>query len=237
MKKLFILGLVFSITAMFCIAENVQASSSETHVIKDAIEKYKNKNYLGCISLLRMETEKDPSNTIAWYYLGNAYMNIAMKPDAHDAFDRVVMLNTVPKLTSYAIQAKLCMENNQKCEYHEFTKDEISLLRQNPVAFLDTYFANLNNKQKSEAEIEIEKLIQGGYHGRLHPDASEVILQERAKIDQSRANNKAELPRDILNIDSTQMAMLIENHNNSEAAKNLSSKTMKKMMKDAAKNL
>lgn len=230
MKKLFILGLVFSIVGMFCFSNNVLASDSS--VVKEAIEKYKNKNFLGCISDLRIETEKDPTNTVAWYYLGNAYMHIAMKEDAHYAFDQVIMLNTVPKLTSYSIQAKLCMENNQRCEYQEFTKDEIAQLRANPVKFLESYFANLNNKNQSEEDAVIEKLINGGYNGKIHPDANEVILQERANIQ----GNKAALPSSVLGLDASKMAMLIENHNNSEAVEDLSPRIMRKMMRNATQN-
>lgn len=222
MKKLFILGLVFSIVGLFCISNSVQASESNAAIIKGAIEKYKNRNFLGCISDLKIETAKDPTSAIAWYYLGNAYMNIAMKQEAHEAFDKVVQLNTVPKLTSYSIQAKVCMENPARCTYQDFNKDQISQLKADPTGFLESYFANLNKDTRSETDIEIEKLINGGYGGNLHPDAKNVILQERTKIQQTQGNNRAYLPtNDKLaealqlingqNNDISAMAMILEN--------------------------
>ena len=233
MKKLFILGLVFSIIGLFCNSTSVQAAEDSVQTIKGAIEKYKNKNYLGCISDLKMETAKDPASTISWYYLGIAYMNIAMKTEAHEAFDKVVQLNTVPKLTSYSIQAKICMENPARCTYQDFNKDQIAQLRLDPTGFLETYFANLNNKTESQTDIEIKKLIKGGYGGKLHPEAREVIMQERTKIEQNTINsgNRASVPTneklaeaiEMLNrqnADFSNMAMIMENRNQSYTPQN-----------------
>ena len=211
MKKLFILGLVFSIVGMFGIqnastaVEETNAETNNTQVIKEAIQKYKDKNYLGCISDLRIETKKDPMSTVSWYYLGNAYMNIAMKQEAHEAFDKVVQLNTVPKLTSYAIQAKLCMENPAKCNYQDFNNEQIAQLKANPNQFLESYFESLSDKNKNKDDIEIEKLIKGAYSGKVHPDASKVIIQERTKMEQNKINSKAALPDDY-----SAMAMILE---------------------------
>jgi len=236
MKKLFILGLVFLIISIIGVSNIAKADTTDTQTVKGAIEKYKNKNFLGCISDLRVITDKDKTNTVAWYYLGNAYMHISMKDDAHQAFDKVVSLNTVPKLTSYAIQAKLCMENSQKCTYQDFTREEIAKLRQNPVEFLDQYFENLNSQTKNQEDVEIEKLIDGGYNNNIHPEASEVILQERTKIEQSKSNKRAMVPNDSMNMDTARMSMLIEEHNNSEFVEDLSAKKMRKMMKNATQN-
>ncbi len=226
MKKLFILGLVFSIIGLFCNSNCAQAEGDSTQVIKGAIEKYKNKNYLGCISDLKMETAKDPASTVSWYYLGNAYMNIAMKREAHEAFDKVVQLNTVPKLTSYSIQAKICMENPARCTYQDFNKEQIAQLRLDPNGFLESFFSNLNNQTKSQTDMEIEKLIKGGYRENIHPEAREVIMQERTKMEQNNINsrNRAALPTndklaeaiEMLNSQNSNMAMILENQNKNQ---------------------
>lgn len=204
MKKLVILGLVFSMIGMFC-----QVGAEEhTQTIKNAIAKYKQRNFLGCISDLRMITEKDPASAVAWYYLGNAYMNIAMQSEAHEAFDKVVELNSVPKLTSYSIQAKMCMENPARCEYQDLTYKEIQKLKADPVAFINEYLANKNAVTKSEDDIEIEKLIGGQYSGKVHPNAKEFIRQERAKMEQMNLKSDAYTS----NINNA-LAMFIENDN------------------------
>lgn len=193
MKKLIILGLVISVLNLFYCISEVQASDDDPTVIRAAIAKYKDKNYLGCISDLKMYTARNTSSAVAWYYLGSSYMNIAMNPEAHAAFEKVINLNTVPLLTSYSIQAKLCMENQSKCKYQEFTYDEIKKLKANPSAFLDSYFAQQQTKQKIDpTDAEITKLIKGTYSNNIHPSARDFIMQEKAKMKQNEINaNKA----------------------------------------------
>lgn len=197
MKKLFMLGLVFALMLNFGCIQKAFADDADPQMIKDAISKYKNKNYIGCISDLRMYTEKDPTSAVAWYYLGNAYMNIALKQEAHAAFEKVIALNTAPKLTSYSIQAQICMENPTKCEYQNFSYDEIKKLKADPTAFLDQYFANMNNTQKDADTEQIENLINGSYPQNIHPQAREFIRQEKTKMKQNEINtDQAYIPSD-----------------------------------------
>ena len=146
------------------------------------------KNYIGCISDLRQYVEYDRSNAVAWYYLGSSYMNIAMRDEAFEAYENVISLNTVPKLTSYAIQAELCMQNTENCEYKNFTKDEIKQLKSNPTQFLAEYAAKQVEPKKTPEVQDIEKLIHGGYGSTVHPNAGRFIEQERMKIKQNTIN-------------------------------------------------
>ena len=217
MKKTFIALILFSAIIIGGVqTANALTNAEGTGIIKEAIAKYKDKNYLGCISDLRMYVSNDPASAIAWYYLGNSYMNIAMKDEAHEAFDRVVQINSVPKLTSYAIQAKVCMDNPTRCQYQDFSYDEINKLKADPLSFLDQYFASLNQDTRSADEIEIERLIDGYYNNNIHPSAKEFIMQEKAKMKQLEINaNKA-------SIDSPdKMAYTIENIKRNNEIKNL----------------
>ena len=186
MKKELILGLVFLV--MFSLSGIQGVFAEDNAAVKAAIKKYKDKNYLGCISDLQLYTKKEPKSAIAWYYLGNSYMKIALKEEAHEAFEKVIELNTVPKLTSYSIQAELCMENAEKCKYQNFTVEEIKKLKEDPTAFLEEYFTKKNEVvQEDEQTVQIKELINGKY-GTVHPDAKEFIRQERVKMQQSEIN-------------------------------------------------
>lgn len=226
MKKSLILGLVSAL--MFGIFSIVpvlaeEPTEEQSIVIRDAIDKYKNKNYLGCISDLQLLTDKDPSVAIAWYYIGSSYMKISMVPEAHYAFDKVIQLNSVPQLTSYSIQAKLCMENTTQCKYEDFTYAEIQQLRADPVSFLNEYFVKKSGVNKDQNNVEIEKLIDGTYRY-YHPNAKNFIDQERIKMQQAEINRgKAALPTDLKmarimdivknnNTDISTMAMMLENN-------------------------
>ena len=183
--------------------------------IRDAISKYKERNYIGCISDLRIYTEKDPSSAIAWYYLGNSYMKIAMQQEANEAYNRVISINTVPILTSYSIQAQMCMQDTTKCEYQNFTQEEIKELRKNPAEFLTNYFANMQSKNDDADTVEIEKLINGSYPNHMHPDARNVIMEEKTKIQQSAYNNnRAYLPQEQKLAEAVQMLKNQRNNSN-----------------------
>ena len=206
-KFSFVIAVMVSLMTMQYAAA---ASSQDVSMIKDAISEYKEGNYLGCISDLRIYLEEDPSNVVAWYYLGNAYMKISMKTEAHEAFDKVVQINSVPKLTSYSIQAKMCMENKQQCKYQDFTNEEIRELRANPSEFLTQYFDKLKAGEiKGKDVVEIEKLIKGGYGTSIHPDAQDFIMQQKTQSRQSEIL----LMKQRQNQDISAMAMFLNDNN------------------------
>lgn len=189
MKNKFILGLVWAVIIGFCsvgtvFAEEVQDPDFE--LINASIEKYKNGNYLGCLSELKIYTDKKTDNAVAWYYLGSSYMHIAMQDEANNAFEKVIELDTTPKLTSYAIQAQLCMADGTTCDYKEFTYDEILQLKLDPVKFMEEY----NKPQEAVVDdpevAEIKKLIQGEYPANIHEDAELFIKEEEMKMEQNK---------------------------------------------------
>ncbi len=196
MKSKLILGLVFVLIIGAANIGLAFADDKDPAAIKNAIQKYKNKNYLGCISDLKEYTKEDETSSVAWYYLGSAYMKIAMQDEANQAFDKVVSLNKVPQLVSYSIQAQLCMKDPAQCTYKSFTKDEIEQLRLDPAKFLEEY-----NKPKveevpvvevQEAEpedprvVQINRLINGECPNNIHEDADIFIKQENMKIEQNK---------------------------------------------------
>ncbi|MBQ8886734.1 MAG: hypothetical protein IJY61_03440 [Candidatus Gastranaerophilales bacterium] len=243
MKKLFIIGMILTLASgMFkaVFAEDMQ--EMDPAAIRDAIAKYKQRNFIGCISDLRMYTEKDPSSAIAWYYLGNSYMNISMIPEANDAYNRVVSINTVPILTSYSIQAQMCMQDPTKCEYQNFTRDQIKELRKNPSEFISQYFANIQSQNSDTNAVEIEKLINGEYSNNMHPEVKTFIMQERTKMRQNETNSagQAYLPQNqkiaeavkMLNnqTNNSNFAMMLDLPPTTQGAQNQISPEMVQMM-------
>ena len=214
MRKLLLTGLVFGLILSVCSTEalcaikrDIKKSQKESSIetdkayksvtnsqeIKHAITAYKKGDFLACISILKEYTEKNEENAVAWYYLGSAYMNIAMTTEANAAFDKVIELNSItstPKLTSYAIQAQMCMQNPEKCKYENFSVSEVKKLKDNPAKFISDYYATKRQKSiKSDDVIQIENLIKGSYANNIHPAAQDFILNERAKIKASQINS------------------------------------------------
>ena len=237
MKKLFIIGMILTLASgMFQTVFAEDTKEMDPAAIKSA------KNYIGCISDLRIYTEKDPSSAVAWYYLGNSYMNISMIPEANDAYNRVVSINSVPILTSYSIQAQMCMQDPSKCEYQNFNADQIKDLRKNPTEFISQYFANIQNNSSDTNSVEIEKLIHGEYSNNMHPEVKTFIMQERTKMRQNEVNGEGQayLPQNqklaeavkMLNnqTNNSNFAMMLDLPPTSQGTKNQISPEMVQMM-------
>jgi hypothetical protein len=124
-------------------------------------------------------------------------MKISMKQEANEAYNKVILINTVPVLTSYALQAQVCMQDSTKCDYQNFTHDQIKELKKNPTQFIADYFASIRSQNDDVNAVEIEKLIRGSYSNNMHPDVQTFIMQEKTKMKQNEINeNQAYLPQD-----------------------------------------
>ena len=196
MKKLFVI-LVFS---LFVLTHNIGFCADQLKeniaTVKSAITLYKAQNYLGCISLLSDYVKTHQYSAAAYYYLGCAYMKVGMGDNARENFERAADINTVPQLTSYALQAVDCIDRSpEPCEYYKLTKKQIIELQANPAEYLDSLRNNLLAEETVEGtDEEIEKLIHGAYSERIHPEALKVLLEERMKQKQFDINKRTALP-------------------------------------------
>lgn len=164
--------------------------------VKAAISKYKHADYIGCIQDLEEYTENDPSNAIAYYYTGLAYMKVGLKNNAMSALQKVSTINTVPKLTSYAIQATHCMQNDiNPCSYKKLSETQIDKLVKDPEGFFAALSGD-NPEQQDEQhgdpgeDPDIVKLINGDYPSNIHPDANRTIQEARLIQEQERVNSE-----------------------------------------------
>ena len=168
------------------------AASLCPQAVRKAINKYKAQDYIGCIQDLEEYSEEDPSNAVAYYYTGIAYMNVGMRDKSIDALNKVATINSVPILSSYALQATNCINNNiSPCKYKKYSKTEIEELVQDPGAFFAKKAAEPEDATP-EATIEdttdIDRLIQGKYPENIHPDARKVIQETKLIQEQDRLN-------------------------------------------------
>ena len=178
---------IFLVTILCCLflGNGISAMSATTEyglTVKNAISKYKTKNYAGAIQDLRIVVKKDPSNAVAHYYLASSYMKIGMKDEALSEFDKVISLGSVPSLTSYSIQAKNCIAGKGECTYVKLTSDQVKELQKDP----ENYIKNLQAQkpaveQVSADDVEVRRLINGSYHSNIHPEANRVIIDTLLK--------------------------------------------------------
>lgn len=188
------------ITAIFFILAGmsspiIAATVQCPQAVRAAINKYKAQDYIGCVQDLEDYAEKDPTNAIAYYYTGIAYMKMGMKERSIDAFTKVTTINSVPVLSSYATQALNCMNNDIKpCVYKKYDKEDIETMLADPAKFFEekaAEAANAANKKeevKAEETTDIDRLINGVYPDNIHPEANQVLQETRLIQEQERVN-------------------------------------------------
>ncbi|MDD3236641.1 MAG: hypothetical protein PHV37_00910 [Candidatus Gastranaerophilales bacterium] len=177
-----------------------EASSAYNGVVRRAISKFETKNYVGCIQDMKYVTVKDPSNSVAYYYLGSSYMKIGDAAKARVAFDKVISINSSPALVSYSIQAKYCMDGGS-CAYKKLTVAQINEMKRNPTEFLKALHTPKAPvaAETNQENVEINKLINGQYKNNIHPEASKVINDAKLKREMQDINsmpNRSEAPSD-----------------------------------------
>lgn len=198
MKKILLTALLICFVSGINI--ETQATSRSYHPsVNVAINKYKMKNYVGCIQDLKTLEKRDPSNVIIHYYLADAYMKIGDTANATSQFDKVIALNSVPSLTSYSIQAKNCMSGTSDCKYVKLNSDQVGELIKDPQNYINTIKDKTVTNTVSNDNAEIEKLIRGKYNSRIHPEANKVIIntllkQEKHDMNVSVDKFKSEAP-------------------------------------------
>ena len=187
-RKLIISAIITILLAMPVVA----VSPAITPQVKLAISKYKGGDYLGCIQDMEEYTAEDPTNAVAYYYMGIAYMKIGLKDNAIESLQKVSTINSIPKLSSYAIQATRCMQKNiTPCTYKNYSDNQLENLIKDPRSFFDTYAGDGNGGDISEdIEDDMDRLFNGSYPSNIHPDANKVIQETRLIQEQERVNTE-----------------------------------------------
>lgn len=109
MKK-FLTTIILAIIGLSAVAQAAGTS------LDAAIRKYKSKNYVGCIQDTIELTQKDPANTIAYYYMAISYAQIGNKDNAVLAYQKVIDLSTNLTLVSYAKKGLSCATGADECK-------------------------------------------------------------------------------------------------------------------------
>lgn len=85
--------------------------------LTDAIKLYKAGNYSECYVQLESVVKDDPTNALAYYYMGMTSAQLGRKSDAISNYEKAITLT--PKnnnLSRYAKKGKRCLETPDKCE-------------------------------------------------------------------------------------------------------------------------
>jgi len=100
-------------------ANVTMAKSTASNPVKVAIKKYKIGNYTGCLQDCQSIVRRDPSNSVAYYYMAMSYVQAGKKDEAIGAYSKVLSLNPKTRLFEYATTGKRCLETPDKCVLEE----------------------------------------------------------------------------------------------------------------------
>lgn len=142
MKKI-ILALFVLLTGCSIFAANTKVDGN----MRNAIAKYNNTNYSGCIQDLKKYVQNKPT-ALAYYYLGMAYTNAGFKEDAIENYKQAIEYAQKErnyKIEKYAKLGKSKIENNETLNNEE-TYNEIDDIIKNNEAIPEELKEDLRKK-------------------------------------------------------------------------------------------
>lgn len=145
---------ILSILVLFS-GINTAYSKNTSSELTEAIKLYKAGNYSQCHTQLEEIVKNDPSNALAYYYLGMTATQLGRKGEAILNYDRAITLTPrTNNLKRYAEKGKRCLETPDKCEdtFAE-AKEELFILNKRG--------GNFSEEVKSEYErLKIENFMR-----------------------------------------------------------------------------
>jgi tetratricopeptide (TPR) repeat protein len=150
-KLLMLLGLMILTSAINTAYSKVTVNSD----LATAIKMYKAGNYSECYLVLGKALEADPSNPLAYYYMGMTSAQLGKKDEAISNYEKVLELSPENNnLSRYANKGKRCIETPDKCQesLYESIEDEFIQSRRGP-----RYTDNVRQKYEN---LKIENLMR-----------------------------------------------------------------------------
>jgi len=126
--------------------------------VKEVIEKIRQNDYDGAISLLKATLEKDPKNVNALYFIGMSYARKKMYPEAIEALTQVTQLT--PEFPPANFELAICYQQqndlDKALEYYQKTLD---LDPNNPDAAYNSGLILFGQNRVDEALVRFEKAM------------------------------------------------------------------------------
>lgn len=111
--SLIVAGLLISSGISFAANDKTVIPSS---FLYQAVNKYKQKNYTGCIQDMEYIIKKGKATDIAYYYQAISYAQLGMNDKAKEAYEAAIRLSSDKTLVDYANQAVICIDDSTQCD-------------------------------------------------------------------------------------------------------------------------
>lgn len=137
--------------------ENVPSS-----FLYNAINKYKQKNYTGCIQDMDYIIQKGRPSDLVYYYKAISYAQLGMQTEARQAYESAAAITSNRILKDYANQAMMCIDDPTTCDSNLDENDITSFIKSEK--FMHPEVKETVQKQAIErAREQINDEIQPGY--------------------------------------------------------------------------
>ena len=120
-KSIIVLLSILVCAATINIASAKVAKTSATTA--SAIRLYKAGNYTQAYTNLQKIVQQDPSNGLAYYYLGMTSAQLGKRSEAIDNYEKAIALSPKGILGKYAKKGKTCLQDPLKCNEPEDNGD------------------------------------------------------------------------------------------------------------------
>lgn len=153
---LIISGIVLSTGIAFAASKNVQIPTS---FVYQAINKYKNKNYTGCIQDMDYIIQKGRPSDIVYYYRAISYSQLGIPEKARESYDAARNISSNRVLIDYATQAINCIDDATLCDANLDDSDITKFIKSNEFMHNDVK-TKLETQAIERAKEEINKDIK-----------------------------------------------------------------------------
>ncbi len=110
---LIIMGLIFTTGITFASSKKEPLPSS---FLFQAMNKYKQKNYTGCIQDMDYMIQKGHPTDLAFYYKAISYSKLGMSDMAKENYQQAINVTSNTTLKDYASQALICIDDPSACD-------------------------------------------------------------------------------------------------------------------------
>lgn len=162
--------------------------NAPTSLVYQAISKYKNRNYTGCIQDLDYAISHGRSSDVAFYYKALSYARLGMKEDARSAYESAYNMTSNYTLAEYAKQAISCIDDPETCDSKLDPQDITFFIKSNKFMHPDVEEA-IKNQAMERAKTNINSEAQ--------PNADDVKFLQDNKNEKVKQNENEDEHRHI----------------------------------------
>lgn len=156
---LIISGIILSTGVALAASDKNKNVQIPTSFVYQAINKYKDKNYTGCIQDMDYIIQKGRPTDVAYYYKAISYSQLGMPDKARESYEAARSISSNRILIDYATQAVNCIDDSTLCDYNLDESDISRFIKSNEFMHNDVK-TELENQALERVKAEINNDVK-----------------------------------------------------------------------------